>query len=133
MSSGIALRMSTRWLPLTTRTTGVLLDGDAGLSARNAKLLAMRLWGTCRAAAALAAVARLPACPRQLSCDEWLCAMKKRCSCTYSLLPDWLHASCTTVCALYTTIISCVDRDCASAEQEAYYVSNSCHDGLTKR
>ena len=61
---GIALRMSTRWSPLNTTTTGVLLlllEGDNALSASNARLLAIRLRGTCKAAAALAAVAKLPA------------------------------------------------------------------------
>ena len=62
--------MSTRWFPLNTSTTGVLLlDGDTALSAKNARLLAMRLWGTCKAAAALAAVAKLPTGRHEVGCQ----------------------------------------------------------------
>ena len=59
--NGIALRVSTRWLPLSTSTTGVHRRDDVGISATNAKLLAICLWDTPKADAALAAVAKDPA------------------------------------------------------------------------
>ena len=59
--NGIALRVSTRWLPFSTSTTGVHRRDDVGISATNAKLLAICLWDTPKADAALAAVAKDPA------------------------------------------------------------------------
>lgn len=59
--NGIALRVSTRRLPLSTSTTGVHRCDAVGISATNAKLLAICLWDTPKADAALAAVAKDPA------------------------------------------------------------------------
>lgn len=59
--NGIALRVSTRWLPLSTSTIGVHRCDAVGMSATNAKLLAICLCDTPKADAALAAVAKDPA------------------------------------------------------------------------